>query len=73
MALGPPPHGLPDWNAERCAGCHEQADAWAHGGHAQSRGWVFEAGVKRDDPAWCVRCHAPQAATALSRRKPILT
>jgi hypothetical protein len=63
MDLGPPPAGLPDWSARRCQGCHPaQAAAFALSGHAQARtSFVFAAALRREEPGFCLRCHAPQA------------
>lgn len=70
MQLAAPSHGGDRWDAAQCATCHErEAAAWSLSGHAQARGWLFQAAVQREDPAWCVRCHAPQA-TSISRAEP---
>lgn len=63
MELGPPPAGLQDWSARRCQGCHPaQAAAFALSGHAQARtSFVFAAALRREEPGFCLRCHAPQA------------
>lgn len=70
MALPPPPPGLEDWSSARCAGCHEdQAAALELSGHADARfGVVFRAALEGEEPALCVRCHAPLAADATRGR-----
>lgn len=66
MDLGPPPAGLADWSASRCQGCHrQQAETFAQSGHAQARtSFVFAAALRREEPGFCLRCHAPQARSA---------
>lgn len=63
MEPGPAPHGLPDWNVQRCAECHPaQVESWRHSGHATARmDDVFQVALTEDRPAWCVQCHAPFA------------
>ncbi|QSQ28267.1 hypothetical protein JY651_26305 [Pyxidicoccus parkwayensis] len=63
MEPGPAPHGLPDWDAQRCAECHPaQVESWRNSGHANGRiDDVFQVALTEDRPAWCVQCHAPLA------------
>lgn len=58
--------GLRDWSARGCAKCHATSHAdWQHSGHATARtNFVFQAALRYDEPAWCVRCHAPLAKRA---------
>jgi hypothetical protein len=52
--------------AESCGGCHGAAlDAWRASAHADA--WtspLFRAGLKVEPKAFCVGCHAPEAARA---------
>lgn len=63
MDPGPAPHGLPDWDVQRCEECHpSQVESWRHSGHANGRADdVFQVALTEDRPAWCVQCHAPLA------------
>lgn len=63
MDLGPPPRGLSDWDSRRCQGCHTaESAAYLLSGHAQARtSFVFAAALRREEPAFCLRCHAPQS------------
>lgn len=63
MEPGPAPHGLPDWDVQRCAECHPaQVESWRNSGHATARDDdVFQVALTEDRPAWCVQCHAPLA------------
>lgn len=66
--LGPPPPGLRDWSAARCQRCHRaEAEAHLRSGHAQARAsYVFLAALRREEPTFCLRCHAPQASRPLT-------
>lgn len=68
MQLGP---GHASGATASCTSCHEaETAAWAASGHASARvNFVFRASLTKDEPEWCVGCHAP-LATKFDRSVP---